>query len=74
MVMLPALCLLAPLLLGSYVGERRIQRIRRAIAARRLSSTAIARPTGERTGDALIFRGGRLIAGSIAVRPPPLAV
>ena len=73
MVMVPALFLLALLLLGSYLGESRIHRIRRAIAARRLTSVTTTRPAAERTGDALIFRGGRLIACSIAVRPPPLA-
>lgn len=71
MVMLPALGLLVPLLCGRYLGERPIVRIRRSLAAARLLSVGGSAPTGERTGHALLYRGGRLIAASIAVRPPP---
>ena len=71
MVMLPALCLLVPLLLDRYPGERRIDRIRRARAAGLLRPSAESPSRALRAGHAQLIRGGRLIAASIAVRPPP---
>lgn len=71
MVMMPALLLVVPLVLGRYVGERRIRQLRNSLTSRRLRPSFRELPTGARTGDALLVRGGRLIAASIAVRPPP---
>jgi len=69
----PLLVLLAPLLLGRYVGEDRIERLAAAVAARRAPAVARARRTSlaPRGPRALLPRGGRLIATSLAVRPPP---
>lgn len=68
----PLLTLLAPLLAGRYVGEEQIGRL----AAARTSAghtVARARRTSAplRAPGLLVPRGGRLLATSLAVRPPP---
>jgi len=68
----PALVLVLPLLLGRYVGEERIA----ALA----SHPARARPRPARhlslprTAERVMHRGGRLVASSMAKRPPPRRV
>ena len=67
---LPALLLALPLLAGRYVGEERLARLAAAyVTARRRPATALC-PT-VRPAPRGVARGGRLIADSLAVRPPP---
>lgn len=70
--LVPLFLLLAPLLLGRYVGEAGIARIAARPAPRRRRVAAVAAP---RSGPlrALTPRGRRLLAFSLAVRPPPVA-
>jgi hypothetical protein len=67
----PALLLCAPLILGRYVGEEQLavlaKRPPRGIA-RRASGLAVPRSHVR-----LMQRGGRLVASSLAKRPPPPA-
>jgi hypothetical protein len=80
-VLAPALLYAAPLLIvalpligGRYVGEERIVALaRRARPERRRASARIAAPVAARRSLRAIPRGGRLIAHSLAVRPPPAA-
>ena len=68
----PALVLALPLLVGRYVGERGIARLaaRFVVRARRAARSLSARlPRAPR---ALLPRGGRLLAASLAERGPPL--
>lgn len=66
----PAIVVALPLLAGRYPGARRLARMRRAQPRRwHGSTTPGALPGRER----LLPRGGRLIAASLAVRPPPFA-
>jgi len=65
----PALLLCVPLLLGRYVGEERLATLaRRAPARRRRRLAPAARPLARVP---LMLRGGRLVAASLAKRPPP---
>jgi hypothetical protein len=70
---LPALLFALPLLAGRYVGEDRLARLAAAFVAtsRRPASSV---PTTARRSPLAVPRGGRLIAASLAVRPPPAAV
>jgi hypothetical protein len=71
----PFLALLVPLLAGRYVGEGHIARLAAARAARTHPSRRSRRaPVAGRAARALLPRGGRLIATSLAVRPPPAAL
>jgi hypothetical protein len=70
----PLLALLAPLLAGRYLGEEHIERLAAAraphgdhVPARLLAAPALRAPL------VLLPRGGRLLATSLAVRPPPQA-
>jgi hypothetical protein len=70
----PALVLALPLLAGRYVGEDRIARLAARFVARvrRAAPRLAARlPRGPR---ALVPRGGRLLACSLAERGPPVAL
>ncbi len=69
----PAIILLASLLAGRYVGEERLHRLAAAFRPhrRRSRSRAVAHAHLPRPRAALP-RGGRLVATSLAVRPPPL--
>ena len=66
----PVLVFALPLLAGRYVGEEQLARLAAAfVVARRRPAQALvptARPALHR-----LPRGGRLIAASLAVRPPP---
>jgi hypothetical protein len=68
--LLPALVLLLALLARRYPGERALARIarRRARPRRRPRAAVLAHHTRPRVS---LPRGGRLIAASLAVRPPP---
>jgi hypothetical protein len=66
----PAIVLLASLLSGHYVGERQLERFVAAHGARR--PRAAAPPALARRPRTRMPRGGRLVATSLAVRPPPL--
>ncbi len=67
----PLFLVAVPLLAGRYVGEDRLERLRARVAPeRRRRVPAAAAPTRPRF-DALVPRGGRLMATALAVRPPP---
>lgn len=67
----PVLLLAAPLLAGRFVGEAAIERLARSAPARaRFARPAPSLPQGRGPGR-LLPRGGRLMAFSLAVRPPP---
>jgi hypothetical protein len=70
----PAIVLLASLLTGRYVGEAQIARLAGAMRGRprRRPGRAVA-PASALRGRGLMPRGGRLVAMSLAVRPPPAA-
>jgi len=68
----PLFLVAVPLLAGRYVGEDALERLRGASPARRRVPAAGRMPAGTRRAAALLPRGGRLIAESLAVRPPPL--
>jgi len=71
---LPALGFFLPLLAGRYVGEERLARLAAVVRARRAVRRAPAAVAGAaaRLRPAVVLpRGGRLIAASLAVRPPP---
>jgi hypothetical protein len=65
----PAMVLLFPLLLGRYVGERRLVSFHRPLCPTHCRSIRAARP--RIVFERLLVRGGLLIAASLAVRPPP---
>jgi len=68
----PAIVLLASLLTGRYVGEGQIARLAGAMrCGRRRRHTRAAAPAAPLRGRVLMPRGGRLVAMSLAVRPPP---
>jgi len=66
----PALVMALPLLAGRYPGERRLATVRRPPPRRVLGFSA---PKPLHGLGRLLPRGGRLIAASLAVRPPPSA-
>ena len=67
----PLLCLAVPLLGGAYLGEERIARLARAVAARRAPRRAVAAAPKPRRAPARAVRGGRILGTALAVRPPP---
>ncbi len=71
MAVVPALLMLLPLLGGRYIGERAVHRARRAIAPLRVHLAKSVPATVIDAGRGVIVRGGRLIAASLATRPPP---
>jgi hypothetical protein len=67
----PLFLIAVPLLAGRYVGEERLERMRCGFAVgRRRAPFGAALPGGRRLTVPLP-RGGRLIAHSLAERPPP---
>lgn len=69
----PLLVLALPLVLGRYLGEETLERLRARPSRRtRRPRLAAQRPTGRRLA-ALVPRGARLIAHSLAERGPPVA-
>jgi hypothetical protein len=70
---LPVLLIALPLLTGRYVGEERLARLVAAfVPARRRAARSL--PTAARRLPLAVPRGGHLIASSLAVRPPPVAL
>lgn len=68
----PVLLFALPLLAGRYVGEERLARLADAfVSIRRRAAGSLA--TAARRSPRALPRGGRLIAASLAVRPPPAA-
>jgi hypothetical protein len=68
----PAIVLLASLLTGHYVGEESLGRLAAVLRQRRPRRVRVAGSPVPRRLHALMPRGGRLVATSLAVRPPPL--
>lgn len=71
----PVLLLALPLLAGRYVGEGQLARLAVRVRARRVAPRP--RHTEASTGRAVsrrVPRGGTLLASSLAVRPPPVAL
>jgi hypothetical protein len=70
----PCAVLVLPLLGGRYVGEDRIARLRARDRSRpRVRAARVLSPVS-RSAVVSVARGGRLIARSLAVRPPPVRV
>jgi hypothetical protein len=69
----PVLLFALPLMAGRYVGEERLARLAAAFVAARRRPAGSVRTTARRFPLA-VPRGGRLIAASLAVRPPPAAL
>ena len=67
----PAIVLLASLLSGRYVGESGLARLAAARHPSRRPRLRVTSPVAQAPGRALMPRGGRLVAMSLAVRPPP---
>lgn len=68
----PLAVLVLPLLGGRYVGEEQIARLAARRSARPRKRAVIAAPARGRLIVSSVARGGRLIATSLAVRPPPV--
>jgi hypothetical protein len=70
----PLLLVALPLLAGRYLGEERFVRLAQgARRPRRRPVQRLSAPAGARWALRAVPRGGRLIAHSLAVRPPPAA-
>ena len=68
----PVFLLAVPLLAGRYVGEERLERIRSGLRRAPLRAPRAEEPRAARPPAASLPRGGRLIAHSLAERPPPV--
>ncbi|HSS57300.1 MAG TPA: hypothetical protein VLK59_04780 [Solirubrobacteraceae bacterium] len=67
----PALLLCVPLIFGRYVGEEQLAELaKRPTGCRARPASRLPVP---RSHVRLMQRGGRLVASSLAKRPPPLA-
>lgn len=69
----PALLIAIPLLAGRYVGEELIAKLA-ARAARRPRPPHATAPSAPAVAQVFLPRGARLIAHSLAKRPPPVAL
>ncbi|HEY8584888.1 MAG TPA: hypothetical protein VIL49_18145 [Capillimicrobium sp.] len=73
----PLAALLAPLVLGRYVGEDAIERVRVRRSTAAAPPARRAKPASRRTlprpARVLAPRGGLLLAASLATRPPPVS-
>jgi hypothetical protein len=67
----PALLLCAPLIFGRYVGEEQLAEL--ANRSPRRPARRVSRLAVPRSHVRLMQRGGRLVASSLAKRPPPPA-
>lgn len=67
----PVLVLALPLLAGRYLGEERIARAAGRRRVVRLRPRRLSRLPRVSRVPRVLVRGGRLIAESLAVRPPP---
>jgi hypothetical protein len=68
----PALLLCAPLTVGHYVGEEHLAELAKRSPRRR--ARVASRLPVPRSHVRLMQRGGRLVASSLAKRPPPATV
>jgi hypothetical protein len=68
----PALLLCAPLIVGRYLGEGQLAEL--AKRSPRAPARRAARLAVPRSHVRLMQRGGRLVASSLAKRPPPPAM
>jgi hypothetical protein len=66
----PAIVLAIPLLARRYPGERTLRALRSEPPARWPHARSLAPHAGRRV-EALVVRGGELLASYLAVRPPP---
>jgi hypothetical protein len=71
MFLSPAIVLLVSLLTGRYVGEERLARLVAGARPARPRRGRVARLVLPVRRDGVMPRGGRLVATSLAVRPPP---
>jgi hypothetical protein len=71
LLVLPVLFVALPLLAGRYVGEEHLARLAAAFVTRRRRPVTTLAPTVPRS-PRVLPRGGRLIASSLAERPPPV--
>ena len=71
MMVSPALAFALPLLAGRYVGERRLARLAARFAAPVRRAARALRARLPRAPRAVLPRGGRLLAASLAERGPP---
>jgi hypothetical protein len=67
----PLFLMVVPLLAGRYVGEERLERMRSGLRRAPLRAPRAEAPPAFRRAAAFLPRGGRLIAHSLAERPPP---
>jgi hypothetical protein len=67
----PLFLVAVPLLAGRYVGEERLERMRSGLRRERLLPPRSVAAPAARRAVAAFPRGGRLIAQSLAERPPP---
>src|SRR5690349_2530771 len=67
----PALVLALPLLAGRYVGEERLARLAARLGARVARAARTLNDRLPRAPRAVLPRGGRLLAASLAERGPP---
>jgi hypothetical protein len=67
----PVLLVAIPLLAGHYVGEEQLERMGSGLRRARLRAPRAEAPPALRRVVAFLPRGGRLIAHSLAERPPP---
>jgi hypothetical protein len=67
----PVLLIAIPLLAGHYVGEERLERMGSGFRRAPLRAPRAEAPRAFSRPAALLPRGGRLIAHSLAERPPP---
>ncbi len=72
--MAPAVFVAVPLLAGRYLGEDQIAHLACWVQRRRAPRRAPRVHGHARAPRRLLSRGGALIARSLAVRPPPLAL
>jgi hypothetical protein len=68
----PWLVVLAPLLAGRYLGERSLHRLAGRLARPQTPRRRVATAIRHGRTAQLLPRGGRLLACSLAVRPPPV--
>ena len=74
MLLSPLFVLVVPLVLGFYPGEERLARLRGRMTARRRRGGAAPVAPAPGRSRALVVRGGRLLAASLAERGPPPAL
>ena len=72
--LLPLFALVVPLLFGRYLGEHGLAAVRERRLPRRRARPARTLGAPSRPAPVVVPRGGELLARSLAVRPPPVAL